>query len=454
VKLAEQSCSLEEASARNFPLQPGPLWLTKEERASGAVRSWLAGDLAIKEARFMGGRSYLLSLLSWAALFVAGASRAEEPLSPSPEQQKRATALVRQLGQRSFRVRDRAVRELLAMGLAARKAVEDGTKDKDPEVRKRCLDLLPDLLQAEFRARLEAFRADKDGKKQHDLPGWKLYREIAGNDREARAFFADLCWQNAGLMTLLEKEPARAAAAVADRCQELQNQWNRPFSGRPPALRPVDIAPLFLILSHPRSSGLRDANGFNTTYQITNLFYQPGIRELLTAKGSTPFKKLVLGWMTRQPEDQTLGHVLSTASNLNMPEIADIAERVVRNKKLGAQGHAHAMVILGKSGGKKYIELFESFLDDKGNVSSFGIGNNLRGSTEVRDVALAMLVHVTGQKHTAYDFTFSRETGYSLLFNAPFLGFTTPEERTAALNKWQQWKATHPKPEKPKERKK
>jgi hypothetical protein len=59
----------------------------------------------------------------------------------------------------------------------------------------------------------------------------------------------------------------------------------------------------------------------------------------------------------------------------------------------------------------------------------------------VRDVALAMLVHLTGQKHADYDFTFSRAPGYSLMFSAPFLGFTTPEERDRAFKKWSEWKA-------------
>src|SRR5437868_1410868 len=107
-------------------------------------------------------RLCLLSLVSCSVLLVAGAARAEGPASPTPEEQKRAAALVRQLSHRSFRVRDRAARELLDMGLLAKKAVEDGTKDSDPQVRKRCSDLLPDILQAEFRAKLEAFRADKD----------------------------------------------------------------------------------------------------------------------------------------------------------------------------------------------------------------------------------------------------------------------------------------------------
>jgi hypothetical protein len=181
---------------------------------------------------------------------------------------------------------------------------------------------------------------------------------------------------------------------------------------------------------------------------LTNLFHQPGIRNVLTAKGSTPFKKVILGWMSRQTEDGIMGHVLSTANSMNMPEVADLALKVVRDKKVGPQGHAHGMVILAKHDGKKHIELFESFLNDKGNVSSFGIGNKLHGSTEVRDVALAMLVHLTDQKHTEYDFTFSREKGYSLLFNAPFLGFTTPAERDIAFKKWQDWKARQPKPKK------
>jgi len=371
-------------------------------------------------------------------------ARAEAP-SPSPEEQKRAAALVRQLSDRSYRVRDRAARELLKMGLAAKKAVEEGTKDTDPEVRKRCADLLPDILQAEFRARLDAFRADKDGKKQTGLPGSKLYREIVGSDPEAREFFIEVCTQNAALLELLEKEPARAGAAVAERCEQLQQLFRVPNSGQIASLRPVDLAPMFLILSEPRS-----AVQPQLTYQLTNLFYQPAIRNVLTAKGSTPFKKVILGWMSRQTEDNIMGHVLSTANNLNMPEVTDLALKVVRNKKVGPQGHAHGMVILAKNGGKKHIELFESFLNDKGSVSSFGIGNKLHGATEVRDVALAMLVHLTDQKHTDYDFTFSRETGYSLLFNAPFLGFTTPAERDKAFKKWQDWKAKQPRPPKPK----
>src|SRR6266508_622486 len=210
----------------------------------------------------MRSRLYFFSLVSaFALLLTTRTARGEVP-SPSAEEQKRAATLVRQLSDRSYRVRERAAKELLRMGLSAKKAVEEGTKDTDPEVRKRCADLLPDILQAEFRARLEAFRADKDCKKQHDLPGWKLYREIVGTDREAREFFLDVCAQNASLMELLEKDPARAGAAVADRCDQLQMLFRVPNSGRIASLRPVDLAPMFLILSEPRSGVPRQ-----TTYQ-------------------------------------------------------------------------------------------------------------------------------------------------------------------------------------------
>src|SRR5262249_48825459 len=149
------------------------------------------------------------------------------------------------------------------MGLLAKKAVEDGTKDSDPQIRKRCSDLLPDILQAEFRAKLEAFRADKDGKKQHDLPGWKFYRQTVGNDREARGFFADICWQNAARMDLREKEPVRAGAAVAARCEQIQLQMRTQPGGQIASLRPIDLAPLFLILSEPKA-----AASLNLTYQM------------------------------------------------------------------------------------------------------------------------------------------------------------------------------------------
>lgn len=376
----------------------------------------------------------LWSLAAVAGLWLLAGARpspADQPVAPTPQEHEKAAALVKQLGEKSFRVRERAARELLKLGLKAKRALAEGARSGDVEVRNRCRDLLVEVEHAGLRARLDAFLADKDGKREHDLPGWKLYRELVGNDAEARRFFVEAFLANLPLLQIFEKDPRRAGAVCSERCQEMQ----RGLGGFPTTGPEInDLAPLFLVASDPRS-------GSDTTpaYALAGMLYRQGPRQAMTAAGPpSPFKRLVLAWMGRQSNDHATGYILDLAMNLNLKEAVDIAARVARDRKAGPHARAHALVVLGKHEGKKHTELFESFLKDAGNVSSFGIGNDLKGQTQVRDVALAMLVHVGGQKHVDYNFTFSRGNHGSLMFHAAFLGFTTPQERDAAFKKWEE----------------
>jgi hypothetical protein len=331
---------------------------------------------------------------------------AEGP-APTPEEHRKAVALVRQLGSRSFRVREQAAGQLMKMKLAARRAVEEGLKDKDPEVRRRCGQLLPDILRAELFGRIAAFSADKQGKRDHHLPGWKLFRELAGPGEDARQAFAELSRREPELLELMEKDPSRAGALCARRCDRL---WNNLNAAPRMQVLPGEVLPLFLV-----SADKRVGVGSALASQLCSMLERPGLSQELTIKGpGSPFKRLVVGWLMRQ----------KGGGNAN------------------ARGHA--LVAFGKADAKAHMALFESLLDDNGSVAGFGIGvangPNIQGQTEVRDIALAMLVHATGQKHDDYGFAYTR-AGRSFLFNAPFLGFSTKEQREAAFKKWQSWKA-------------
>lgn len=358
--------------------------------------------------------------------------------APTPEEHGKATALVRQLGSRSFRTRQVAARQLMKMKLKARQAVEAGIKDKDPEVRRHCRELLPDLLRAELFARIAAFVADKDGKKDHALPGWKLFRELAGADAAARKLFAELSRREIDLFDALEKDPKRAGALCVERCERLVKG---PANMRGMVLLPDDVLPLFLVTADPRAS---DANR-PCNLQLCSLLDRPGLRQELTVKGpGSPFKKVVLGWMLRLTDDYALSQALDAAVRLGLPDCVVLAKKVVSGKKGGGGARAHALVVLGKADAKANRALFESLLEDKASVSGFGIGvangPAIQGQTEVRDVALAMLVHLSGQKPADYGFAYTR-SGNDFLFNAPFLGFSNGSEREAALKKWKAWKA-------------
>ena len=69
--------------------------------------------------------------------------------------------------------------------------------------------------------------------------------------------------------------------------------------------------------------------------------------------------------------------------------------------------------------------------------------------TELRDVALAALIQLTGQSHKDYNFAFTRtyiyNNGSNVLFtmaDSRILGFGKDEERAAALRKWKEWSAS------------
>src|SRR5262245_15190413 len=121
-----------------------------------------------------------------ALLLGAAAAAGRDDTPPRPED---APALVRKLGDASFRVRDRAFQQLLRLGRAAVPALEAGVNDPDPEVRLRCQRLLPLARRTDLDLRLDAFLSGKDDPKAPP-GGWSAFRKLVGGDQAARDLFA------------------------------------------------------------------------------------------------------------------------------------------------------------------------------------------------------------------------------------------------------------------------
>jgi len=180
------------------------------------------------------------------------------------------------------------------------------------------------------------------------------------------------------------------------------------------------------------------------TSLLSSFLYQQAPRTALAGGPSpSPFKKLVLAWMNRQTDDSAVVQMLYLANNLNLKEGLDLAVRVVRDRRVKGVGLATAFTTIGKLGGRDQVALLEPFLEDKTVLGPFAL-NRMRGTTEVRDVALAMLVHLTGQSHKDYGYAFV-ESNAGFEFYAQFLGFGTDQQRERALRKWKDWSAAQKK---------
>jgi hypothetical protein len=354
--------------------------------------------------------------------------------TPAP-QERRAAELVHQLGDDSFDVRERATKELLRLGLAARRALQEGAGAPDLEVRRRCKELLPAVLEADRRARLDAFLADTEGKHKHDLPAWERFRKLVGQDRADRDFFAAMLRHDAGFLADVERHPDRAGELCAEQCRLM---FQRLYGGTPgPRVPPevAEVAPVLLVAADPATRFPPEVRPL-----VANFFYQETVRSAL--RSPSPFRKLVVAWMARQTDDEDAAQQMFfvASQTLDLREGLDLALRVLRERPVKARGLAGALVTVGKLGNPhEHRAILERFLKDTTVVGSFAVGRD-RGTTQVRDVALAMLVHLTDQDPKSYGFAFVNRHAY-LRFHASFLGFAGDVERDRALARWRDWSA-------------
>jgi hypothetical protein len=362
---------------------------------------------------------------------------------PSADQEK-AAALVRQLGDKSFTVRERASNDLVQMGRAARAALTAGFKDPDLEIRRRCGFILPMALKRDLDRRLAVFIADKEGKLQHDLPGWERYRKTIGSDAAARAFFADMQKADATLLDAAENDPRAVGDLFGSKCQVLQQLLWSNWTGRPPTVSLPDVATLLFVGTDPNVKNLpQQAN-----WQLTNLLSYQFSSQLNTGgTQSAVVKKMLLTWITQRTDANSVYQALELAVRLNLKECLPMALKEVKNRNGFAFGRSMAIVAVAKLGAKEHRAAIEELLTDKGVVTNFGF-NNVQGTTEVRDVALAMLVVQSGQKLRDYGYAAADFFGNfdANLYSSPtLLGFADQGHRDAALKKWQDWSAKQPK---------
>jgi hypothetical protein len=99
---------------------------------------------------------------------------------------KRAQCLVAQLGDKDYRERERAAKELLDVGFVARDAVFAGRSNPDGEISERCRKLYPAIWRHELGKRVQKFLDNPQAPIADDLPGASRWLKIAGVSEESR----------------------------------------------------------------------------------------------------------------------------------------------------------------------------------------------------------------------------------------------------------------------------
>jgi hypothetical protein len=184
-------------------------------------------------------------------------------------------------------------------------------------------------------------------------------------------------------------------------------------------------------------------------YPIYNLLHQPQPREGLQNNGIA--RKLLVTYLESRTDPNLVHQNLYLAMNFNLKESVGWALKMAKAKETQAYVRATAITVVGKLGGKEQIPDLEAMLTDTTQIGASTF-NTVQIKTEMRDVALAMLVQLSGQNLADYNFPYItalnpglRGNTQNFVYAPSLLGFSDAAGREAALKKWNDWVASQKK---------
>ena len=178
------------------------------------------------------------------------------------------------------------------------------------------------------------------------------------------------------------------------------------------------------------------------------------VREALAAKeANSAVRRLVSAWILQCPSSSEgivqlrLGIMLQYELSECLPLALEVARAGPKYLTARPQQQALAIVAIGRFGSADNVADLEPLLEDRVPLYSKQqlqlMGPVAEGGTvQVRDVALAVLLHLTDQEPIAYGFLNARKQPQTL-FDLRSLSMASDERRAAAAEQWRTWQAQH-----------
>ncbi len=131
--------------------------------------------------------------------------------------------------------------------------------------------------------------------------------------------------------------------------------------------------------------------------------------------------------------------ILAATLELKSETLA-IAGRVLDSDESPTGTRQIAILMISRFGDKPQIKQIEDLLEDATNCGTVQVEKPPHQvELQIRDVALAALLHMTGQDLKEYGYDSAQEYGPTV-FQVGTLGFADAATREAALKKWSEWR--------------
>jgi hypothetical protein len=358
-----------------------------------------------------------------------------------------------ELGHDAFTVRQAAASQLLAAGMSAREPLALVVDGPDPERRAAARRLVALIDQSEFHRRLEAFAADTEGRQHLTLPGWDQYQKLIGSDPAARALFVDMQRHEGGLLAAMfgasKQPPIDLLESRLVRVVQLQNMAGvRAYSPQ------LGSSAALLFLGSIAEVEVSD----DAARLIEMLLDRSPFRESLSSDNrQDAVRRLAVAWLLHCPakNEGILQQRLSIISRHGVEDALPLPRAVIKGedpyKRTQPSTRALAALVIGQFGGAEDVDRLQPLLADSANCNGLQQVPGQPG-VQVRDVALVVMLQLTGQQPADYGYVNARLQPQKL-FQLPTLGRENDQQRTEAIAKWRQWRAENknaPEPQKPK----
>jgi hypothetical protein len=383
--------------------------------------------------------------MTWALFLLLGFlpgvahTSAAEAARKVPE---RIEALITRLGSPSFEEREEAARELAELGRTAEVALREGTKHADAEVRRRCQELLAVATRTEMEIALDDYLADGDTRHLLKVPAWKNFSKVGGDSPSSRNLFVKMCGAEGSLLALAEKDPKAAGAQLSARCMELQQMMRTGLGIQASMVSPENLAVFLYLGSDSRINSAAGNTYFTCVYTFLN---QPAVKQ--TFQTDAAARKLLVNYVKNNKNSATIYLNIYIVQNYQLKEAADTLIDMAAAKSTPATYRAQALCALPRLGANDKVARLQPLLSDEATVGAT-TRNTVRFTIQVRDVALAMSILLSGDDISAYPFPILKQqpqqaqvwknnpaTAY---YSYSYLGFTDDKERALAFKMWEE----------------
>lgn len=378
-------------------------------------------------------REFCLSGAVWLAAG-AGLLLAGPPPTTTPaEDPSRIERLAYRLTAREFSVRADAERQLRHAGSAALPILRHLSDTNDLEMRLRITRLIASLERTVLEESLQQLSEGGLPAADVSLPGWAAYRSTVGDDAERRALFVDMVRADGELMRAIDAPVEMLRTEFEKRCTDINIQRSQHKLGAMPV---ANVAALLLAATQPECRPSPGAAACVTACLQEGSF----LAEMQRSDRPAVLEQLVSLWVAN-PDSSTVVQRLGLAARFELAEGIDVAREIIETRVYGPQIQ-HAILYIAKVGGPEHFDDLERLLHDTTDLQAQRRGTATTFSARVQDVALAGLVHMTGQNPEEYGLD-SLRVHSQYLYAPGSIGFDTEEARRQAIERWQRWSAAN-----------